>query len=129
MFVDTLRFIIITLINVVKKIVTVVMGIFFVELLVTGNSVEEIAAVQDKVKNKLVLTDKKELENYLGVVSKIDENTLLLHQIGYAKKILERFRMTVCQEATTPLPRDLISFKSQLDGFSKRRRSSSAERI
>ena len=49
-----------------------------------------------------------ELEYYLGVeVSRIDENTLLLHQTGYAKKILERFKMTECNEVKTPLPEDL----------------------
>ena len=74
------------------------MGIFVDDLLVTGNSVEEIAAIQEKMKSKFVLTDQGELEYYLGVeVSKIDESTLLLHQTGYAKKILERFKMTaVC---------------------------------
>ncbi len=41
----------------------------------------------------------------LGVaVSKIEENTLLLHQTGYAKKILER---SDCKEVKTHLPRDL----------------------
>ena len=79
-------------------ILIVVMGIFFDDLLVTGNSVEEIAAVQEKMKSKFVLTDQGELEYYLGVeVSKVDENTSLLHQTGYAKKILERFEITECK--------------------------------
>ncbi len=40
-------------------------------------------------------------------MSKIEENTLLLHQTGNAKKILERFEMSNCKEVKTPLPRDL----------------------
>ena len=60
------------------------------------------------MKRKFVLTDQGELEYYLGVeVSKINESTLLLHQTGYAKKILERFKMSECKEVKTPLPRDL----------------------
>jgi hypothetical protein len=94
--------------NVAGKEVIVVMGIFVDDLLVTGNSVEEIAAIQEKMRRKFVLTDQGELEYYLGVeVSKINESTLLLHQTGYAKKILERFKMTECKEVKTPLPRDL----------------------
>jgi hypothetical protein len=57
------------------------------------------------MKRKFILTDQGELGYYLGVeVSKVDENTLLLHQTGYAKKILERFKMTKCKEVNTPLP-------------------------
>jgi hypothetical protein len=94
--------------NVAGKEVIVVMGIFVDDLLVTGNSVKEIATIQEKMKRKFVLTDQGELEYYLGVeVSKINESTLLLHQTGYAKKILERFKMSECKEVKTPLPRDL----------------------
>jgi hypothetical protein len=99
-------FILIT--NVAGKLVIVVMGIFVDDLLVTGNSVEEIAAIQEKMKSKFVLTDQGELEYSPGVeVSKINESTLLLHQTGYAEKILERFKMTDCKEVKTTLPRDL----------------------
>ena len=106
--------------NVAGKLTIVVMGIFVDDLLVTGNSVEEIAAVQEKMKSKFVLTDQGELEYYLGVeVSKIDESTLLLHQTGYAKKILERFRMTDCNAVKTPLPRDLNLSLMESDGLSR----------
>ena len=89
------------------KLAIAVMGIFVDDLLVIGKSVTEIAAVQEKMKSKFVLTDQGELEYYLGVeVSKIDENTLLLHQMGYDKKILERFKMTNCKEVKNPLQRD-----------------------
>ncbi len=54
------------------------------------------------------MTDQGDFEYYLGVeVSKIDQNTLLLHRTAYAKKILERFKMTECKPVKTPLPRDL----------------------
>jgi hypothetical protein len=39
-------------------------------------------------------------------VSKIDQHTLFLHQTGYAKKVLERFKMTDCKPMKAPLSRD-----------------------
>ncbi len=58
--------------------------------------------------SKSVMADQRELEYYLGLeVTKIDENRMLLHEMGYAKKILERFKMTDCKEVKTPLPQDL----------------------
>jgi hypothetical protein len=57
---------------------------------------------------RFLLTDQGELEYYLGFeVSEIDQTTLLLHQTAYAKKILERFKVTERKPVTTPLPRDL----------------------
>jgi hypothetical protein len=77
-----------------NTIVTVI-GVFVDDLLVAGNSVDEIAKVREQMNKRFFLTDQGELEYYLAVeVSKIDENTLLLHLTAYAKKILERFKMT-----------------------------------
>ncbi len=42
-------------------------GYFVDDLLVTGNSVADIAAVQEKMKRKFVLTGQGDLEYYLGV--------------------------------------------------------------
>jgi hypothetical protein len=86
----------------------VVIGIFVDDLLVTGNSADEIAKLKERMNKRFLLSDQGELEYYLGVeVSKLDENTLLLHQTAYAKKVLERFNMTDCKIRKTPLPRDL----------------------
>jgi hypothetical protein len=88
--------------------VITVIGVFVDDLLVAGNSVEEITKVREQMNKRFLLTDQGELEYYLGVeVTKIDQNTLLLHQTAYAKKILERFKMTECKPVKTPLPRDL----------------------
>jgi hypothetical protein len=77
--------------------IIIVIGIFVDDLLVAGNSVLEITKVRDPMNKRFIFTDQGVLEYYLGVeVSKIDQNTLLLHQTGYAKKVLERFKMTDC---------------------------------
>jgi hypothetical protein len=88
--------------------IVIVIGIIVDVLLVAGNSVLGITKVRDLMSKRFILTDQGELEYYLGLeVSKIDQNTLLLHQTGYAKKVLERFKMI-------PV---MMRLKSQLDGF------------
>ena len=57
---------------------------------------------------RFILTDQGQLEYYLGVeISRLNENTLVLHQTAYAKKILNNFNMSDCNSAKTPLPRDM----------------------
>jgi hypothetical protein len=92
-------------ITVVDEItIIIVIRIFVHDLLVAGNSVSEITKVRKWMNKRFILTDEGELEYYLGVeVSKIDQNTLLLHQTGYAKKVLERFMMTDCKPVKTPM--------------------------
>jgi hypothetical protein len=86
----------------------IVIGIFVDDLLVAGNSVAEIKEVRERMNQRFVLSDKGTLEYYLGVeISSLDENTLLLHQTAYAKKILNYFKMNDYNPAKTPLPRDV----------------------
>ena len=90
------------------RIIVIVIGVFVDDLLVTGNSVAEIKTVRDRMNERSILTDQGRLEYYLGVeISKLDENTLLLHQTAYVKKILNNFNMSECNSVKTPLPRDL----------------------
>jgi hypothetical protein len=85
-----------------------VVGVFVDDLLVAGNSVDEITKVREQINKRFLLKDQGELEYYLGVeVSKIDQNALLLHQTAYAKKILERFKMAECKPVKTHLPKNL----------------------
>jgi hypothetical protein len=57
--------------NVAGRLAIVVMGIFVDNLLITGNSVAEIAAVywQEKMKSIFVSTDQRELQYYLGIAN------------------------------------------------------------
>ncbi len=67
----------------------IVIYILFDDLLVTGNSAAEITAVRDRMNERFILTDQGRLKYYLGVeISRLDENTLLLHQTADIKKIL-----------------------------------------
>jgi hypothetical protein len=90
-----------------RTTIVIVIGIFVDDLLFAGNSVLKITKVRDLMNKRFILTDQEELCN-LGVeVSNIEQNTLLLHQTGYAQKVLERFKMTDCKPVKTPLSREL----------------------
>ena len=46
-----------------------------------------MAMIKERMSKKFPLSDQGELDYYLGVeVTKLDENTMLLHQTAYAKK-------------------------------------------
>ena len=65
---------------------------------------------------RFILSDQGKLEYYLGVeISSLDENTLLLHQTAYARKILNNFKMNDCKPAKTPLPSVNISLLDSPD--------------
>ena len=71
------------------QIIVIVIGIYVDDLLVTGNSIAEIEALRERMNKRFILTDQGKLEYYLRVeISKLDENTLSLHQTTYAMKIL-----------------------------------------
>jgi hypothetical protein len=58
------------------------------DLLVAGNSVAEITEVRERMNQRFILSDQGKSEYYLGVeILSLDENTLLLHQTAYAKKM------------------------------------------
>jgi hypothetical protein len=87
------------------QVCAIVIGIFVDDLLVTGNSVEEITEVRERMNQRFILSDQGKLKYYLGVeTSSVDENTLFLHQTAYARKILNNFNMNDCNPAKTPLP-------------------------
>ena len=69
-------------------------GIFIDDLLVTGNSVAEINRLRERMNKRFILMDQGQLEYYLGEkTSRLDENTLMIPQTAYAKKIINDFNM------------------------------------
>ena len=88
--------------------IIVVIAIFADDLLVTGNDLAQIELVKQSVATRFALTDEGKLEYYLGgELEYKDQNTLVLHQRGYIKKLLERFGMVDCNPKATPLDVDL----------------------
>jgi hypothetical protein len=87
------------------QVCVIVIGIFVNDLQETLFA--EMTEVRERIIQRFILLDQGELECYLGVeISSLDENSLLLHQTAYAKKILNNFKMNDCNPAKTPLPRD-----------------------
>ena len=74
----------------------------------TANDLAQIEIVKQSVATRFALPDEGKLEYYLGgELEYKDQNTLVLHQRGYIKKLLERFGMVDCNPKATPLDVDL----------------------
>ena len=69
--------------------IIIVIAVFVDDLLVTGNDLAPIEIMKQSVATRFALTDKGKLEYYLGdeLEYKV-QNTLVLHQRGYIKKLL-----------------------------------------
>ena len=64
--------------------------------------------MKQSVATKVALTDEGKLEYYLGGELEYKaQNTLVLHQQGYIKKLLECFGMVDCNPKATQLDVDL----------------------
>ena len=64
--------------------------------------------MKQSVATRFALTNEGKLEYYLGgELEYKDQNTLVLHQRGYIKKLLEHFGMVDCNPKATPLDMDL----------------------
>ena len=64
--------------------------------------------MKQSVATKVALTDEGKLEYYLGgELEYKDQNTIVLHQQGYIKKLLEYFEMVDCNPKATQLDVDL----------------------
>ena len=86
----------------------VAIGVFVDDLLVAGNVPLAVENLKQQMSTRFEFTDQGRIEYYLGVEFKQeDDKTLLLHQHGYIKKILETFNMTECKPVSTPLPVNL----------------------
>jgi hypothetical protein len=91
-----------------EGVLIVAIGVFVDDLLVAGNVPLAVENLQQQMSTRFEFTDQGRIEYNLGVEFKHeDDKTLLLHQHGYIKKILETFNMTECKPVSTPLPVNL----------------------
>ena len=88
--------------------IIIVKSVFIDDFLVTGNELVQIENVKQSVATRFALTDEGKPEYYFGgELEYKDQNTLVLHQRGYIKKLLERFGMVDCNPKATSLDVDL----------------------
>lgn len=74
------------------------------DLLVTGSDSAHIAAVKQQLQGKYKMKDLGEAQRYLGVDFHTSDQGILLHQKGYAEKVVADAGMADCKPASVPLP-------------------------
>ena len=86
-----------------KGQVTIYMLIYVDDIIVTSSSQKAITALLSDLKTDFALKDLGELNYFLGIEVRKEEDGILLTQEKYAKEILTRVGMKNCKPATTPL--------------------------
>ena len=79
------------------------MLIYVDDIIVTSSSPKSITALLSDLKIDFALKDLGELNYFLGIEVRKEEDGILLTQEKYAKEILTRVGMKNCKPATTPL--------------------------
>lgn len=85
---------------------TCVIILYVDDLLLIGDSKPFIDEVKRKLKQEYQMTDLGPVEHFLGlrIRRKRSERKLFVDQSKYIQTVLERFQMSNCKEARTPLP-------------------------
>ena len=74
----------------------IVIAVFVDDLIVCGEKDEDIEHLKKLMNKKFALTDGGNLDYYLGVeFEDPDDMNLVMHQRGYAEKLLEKFGMKI----------------------------------
>ena len=79
------------------------MLIYVDDIIVTSSSPKSITTLLSDLKRDFALKDFGELNYFLGIEVRKEEDGILLTQEKYAKEILTRVGMKNCKPATTPL--------------------------
>ena len=72
----------------------IVIAVFVDDFFICGEKDEDIEHLKKLMNEKIALTDGGNLDYYLGVEFEYpDDMNLVIHQRGYAEKLLEKFGM------------------------------------
>lgn len=65
----------------------------------------KLDTLQEQLRDGFKMTDLREISHYLGIQVSInlDKSEIMLPQITYLKKVLERFYLQDCKPVSTPL--------------------------
>jgi histone deacetylase 1/2 len=83
--------------------IMIYMLIYVDDIIVTGNSMEAIAALLQDLKQDFALKDLGELHYFLGIEVRKDKKGIVLSQEKYALDIISRVGMKNCKTSPTPL--------------------------
>ncbi len=78
-------------------------GVYVDDLIITGDSVQEIERFKAQMKNKFSMSDLGLLSYYLGIEVKQSSGEISLCQSAYAVKLLDKCGMSDCYETQVPM--------------------------
>jgi hypothetical protein len=79
------------------------LGVYVVDLIVTGADTEEIGRFKQQIVDKFRMSDLGLLHFYLGIKSQQNTSGIDLSQGAYASRLLERAGMAGCNPAQVPI--------------------------
>lgn len=80
----------------------ILLGIYVDDLIIMGSSEHGIIAFKEDMKKTFRMSDLGKLSFYLGLEVQQSEAGIMVTQIAYAQRILEKNRMGNCHSCTTP---------------------------
>lgn len=88
---------------------TMYVGVFVDDLIMAGSSEVAIERFKKEISEQFTMKDLGVLTRILGMeVTRWDDHTLSLTQMKYIEDVLERFKMTSCRSASTPMEPGMI---------------------
>jgi hypothetical protein len=96
-----------------RRNVVIFMLIYVDDIIVTGNSMDEIVALLRDLKEDFAFKDLGDLHYFLGIEVRKDTKGIVLSQEKYALDVLSRVGMQNCKITSTPyqLPKDSQGMK------------------
>lgn len=73
------------------------------DLVVTGSNLREINELKKIMEDEFEMTDLGKLNYFLGLEFTHTAAGLLMHQQKHVRELLERFKMTLCNDVRSPL--------------------------
>lgn len=83
-------------------------------LIVTGND-QKLADIKNKLKNRFEMVDLKEIKLFLGMRIIRRDNSISMDQSSYILNILNKFQMTNCKPAATPIDEKVDHIAMKVD--------------
>lgn len=87
-----------------------IIGVYVDDILVTGSNIIVIKDFKEQMSRKFNMSDLEKLSYYLGIELEQGASYIELKQTSYAKKILEKAKMTKCNTTKYPtVPKEYIN--------------------
>ena len=85
----------------------IIICLYVDDLLVTGNSLENLSKFKELMMKEFEMSDLGKLSYFLGMEFQMSKQGMVLHQKKYVNEILKRFRMDDSNPASSPVEPNL----------------------